>query len=489
MFAVDVEACPLPPPDAGVRPPWPPPAAAVRRRSKPGTTRQLATVAGLVAVAALVALPADLASDARVALGVMGVAGVLWACTAIDDTAIAVVGASTLVAAGAIPLADVAMVPMDATVVLVAASFVVAAAVTSSGLADRLTAFIVGRARTVGGLCWTLTAALGATAFAIPATSGRAALAVPMFLALVPIVGDVVAQRAVALVFPTTILLSAIASLLGAGAHLITADVVAALTGEELTFAGWLVLGLPFAVASCASATFVITRLFLTAEQRRRLVDVRGALTRRELDGRARTVATVVVGAVTLWSTGPLHGIPAPWVAIGAAAAVVSCDTIDLRQAVRSVNLDLLAFLAATLVIGEALVSSGAASWLVSSALAPLDDGVPAWVVVTLVAAVSLLAHLAISSRTARATVLVPIVVLLAQATGGDATLLAFVSTAAAGYCLTLPASAKPVAMFDRLDAATYRPADLVRLSAVLVPVHLVLLVVFAIAVWPALGL
>jgi hypothetical protein len=85
--------------------------------------------------------------------------------------------------------------------------------------------------------------------------------------------------------------------------------------------------------------------------------------------------------------------------------------------------------------------------------------------------------------------VLLPLVVLVAQATALDATALAFVSTAGAGFCLTLPVSAKPVALFNRLDVETYDAADLRRLSQVLLPAHLVLLVVFAQFVWPALGL
>ncbi|GHJ93577.1 hypothetical protein SNE510_30960 [Streptomyces sp. NE5-10] len=94
-------------------------------------------------------------------------------------------------------------------------------------------------------------AALVVTAFAVPATSGRAALALPVFLALAHALAG--RRRLVvmpALLFPTVVLLSAVATLIGAGAHLITVGVLLEQTGESIGFTRWLLLGLPLAVVS-----------------------------------------------------------------------------------------------------------------------------------------------------------------------------------------------------------------------------------------------
>jgi hypothetical protein len=65
----------------------------------------------------------------------------------------------------------------------------------------------------------------------------------------------------------------------------------------------------------------------------------------------------------------------------------------------------------------------------------------------------------------------------------------ALASTAAAGFCHTLPASAKPVTLFSQITGApTYAPRDLLRLSAVLAPLTAALVLFFAVAVWPLLG-
>ena len=198
----------------------------------------------------------------------------------------------------------------------------------------------------------------------------------------------------------------------------------------------------------------------------------------------------VIAILVTLWCTEALHGVDAALVAIVGALAVTAprLGVIDLKSALQRVDFGILVFLAATLVLGRALIESGGADWLVGHAFGVVGGASPL-ILVAVVAIVSLLAHLVINSRTARSSVLVPIVVLLGASAGVNPALLAFVSTAAAGFCLTLPVSAKPVLLFSGLERPTFAPADLMRLSRVLLPAHLVVLLLFAFTVWPALGL
>ena len=109
------------------------------------------------------------------------------------------------------------------------------------------------------------------------------------------------------------------------------------------------------------------------------------------------------------------------------------------------------------------------------------------------VIALSTAAHLVIQSRSARSAVLVPIVIAIAPTVGVSAVAAAFISTAAAGFCHTLPASAKPLAIFRGSDAPGETPhydtADLLRMSALLAPMHLAVTAVFAFLIWPLLGL
>jgi|GEM_PF-497464 len=433
-----------------------------------------------------------------------GVAVLGWIFTDINDTYIALAAALVFTLTGIDEPDEFFEALGDSTIWLLLAAFIIAAAVTASGLARRLTLAVAKRARSVSHLFYMLTAVLLLTAFIIPATSGRAALMVPIFAALSAAIGNKRVTRALALLFPTIILLSAVASLIGAGAHLVTVEILQRMGGEQIGFGEWLMLGLPFAIVSCFASTAVILfvflnrderrqRLQLTAEQLASNADEAPAINQVALGRKEWTTIAIVVVLVVLWSTEALHGINNTIVAILGALAVTApgIGIVSFKDGIKSVNWTMLLFMAATLELGEALIESGAAEWLVARLFTVLQGPVAtsSLMVISVVTIVSLLSHLLITSRTARSSVLVPLVVLLGVSLGYNPTTLAFLSTAAAGFCLTLPVSAKPLAMFNQLKEPTYEPRDLLRLSGFLMPLHFGLLLAFAFGVWPVLGL
>ena len=148
--------------------------------------------------------------------------------------------------------------------------------------------------------------------------------------------------------------------------------------------------------------------------------------------------------------------------------------------------------MAAALELGESLVRTGAAEWLVGHLFAGLKSWLSGNPLLLAggVAAIGLLSHMVITSRSARAAILVPAVILFALSLGYNPAALAFSAAIASGYCLTFTVSTKPMAMFAQLPTATCGPADLLRLSGVLLPLHfLLLLLLFSWLIWPALGL
>jgi anion transporter len=452
-----------------------------------------------LSLCALLAVPGNfpgLAGEARLTLAVFALATCAWIVTPVDDTYIALGAGLALTATGVISSDTLFGTLGDPTVWLLICAFVLAAAVTRTGLAGRAAAFLVGGARTVRQLVHLTTAALVVTAFAVPATSGRAALTLPVFLALARALGD--RRRLIvmlALLFPTVILLSAVATLIGAGAHLITVSVLWETSGERIGFAEWLLLGLPLAVASshlAAEAVLLTTTrradrkgpVHITAQEMQRHSEqpVTGAWTQAET-----RCALLLTTVVVLWCSEPLHRVPPAVVAlIGAVvASSPALGTVRLKDALRTVPWPLLLFMAATMAMGIALADSGAAKWLVSG----MPSGVAPVVFLAAVIAVSTAAHLVLQSRSARSSVLVPLVVAAAVGAGVNPVAAALASTAAAGFCHTLPASAKPVTLFSELPGTpTYTSRDLLRLSAVLAPLTAVLVLLFAVAVWPLLG-
>ncbi|GGW90834.1 transporter [Streptomyces malachitofuscus] len=461
--------------------------------------RLTAALCAALSLCALLAVPGNfpgLGGDARFTLAVFALATCAWIGTPIDDTYIALGAGLALTVTGVISSDTLFGTLGDSTVWLLICAFVLAAAVTRTGLAGRAAAFLVGGARTVRQLTHLTTAALVVTAFAVPATSGRAALALPVFLALAKALAD--RKRLVvmlALLFPTVILLSAVATLIGAGAHLITVSVLWEATGDRVGFTEWLLLGLPLAVASshlAAEAVLAtITRradrkapVHISAEEIQRHSDrpVTGPWTQAE-----KRCALLLATVVALWCSEPLHRVsPAVVALIGAVvAASPALGTVRLKDALKTVPWSLLLFMAATMAMGVALAESGAAAWLVGG----LPAGIGPVTFLTVVVAVSTAAHLLLQSRSARSSVLVPLVVAAAVGAGVNPVAAALASTAAAGFCHTLPASAKPVTLFAEIPGTpTYTPRDLLRLSAVLAPLTAALVLLFAVAVWPLLG-
>ncbi|QFU91251.1 SLC13 family permease [Amycolatopsis sp. YIM 10] len=384
------------------------------------------------------------------------------------------------------------------TVWLLISAFVLAAGISATGLPARAAIALCTRASRVRTLFHLLTAWLVLTAFAIPATSGRAALALPVFLALArAFTGRPAVVRALALLIPTVILLSAAATLTGAGAHLITVEILAGATGSGISFGQWLLLGVPIAVLSSHLAAELVLLLMTRRAERKQpvVVDARrlaeesgvppGPLNVVQL--RALAVLALVVG---LWCTEAWHGLSPALVALAGAVLITvpKAGTVALDTALSTVPWSLLLFMVATTALGSALSLSGAAGWLAGVTLGQHTGD--AFVVLAVVVGVSAAAHLVLQSRSARSSVLVPLILPVAAVSGLNPAAAAFASTVAAGFCHTLPASAKPVALFSGIDdAPTYRRSDLLRLSVVLGPLLVLLVLLFATAVWPRFGL
>ncbi|MDQ0642503.1 SLC13 family permease [Microbacterium murale] len=441
---------------------------------------------------------------AAVTISVFLLAVWAWTSTTLDDTLVAFLAAVALIVTGVLPSQTFFASLGDETIWLLICAFIIATGVSSSGLALRGAAQLLRLARSPRALFHLTTLALTITTFAVPATSGRAALAIPVFTALAAsLAGGVALTRALSLLFPTVILLSAVGSLLGAGAHVITAQLVESATGHGFGFLSWLWFGLPLAIVSSHVACEIVLLRFTASADRRVGIRITLADLARTaptpvsgpLSPLERRAAVLLAGVVVMWCTESLHHVPPAVVALlGAVVAVSpSIGCTSLPVAVKKVPWTLLLFLAATLALASALTATGAAAWLGRLALAPMASlGPAAGIAFALVViALSLLAHLMIPSRSARSAAIIPLVIVLAPGLGVDPAAAAFASTAAAGFCHTLPSSAKPVAMFADPDVVSdgFRSGDLRSLSVILGPAMFLLVAGFSFWIWPAMGM
>lgn len=428
-----------------------------------------------------------LTAKGRTALIVLGCAVVAWTMTALDDTKVAILAVLTLTVTGVVEKQQIYGALGHELIWLLIASFVMAAVLRASGLLERGIVRFAAAASSYRQLFYILAVAIAATAFLIPSTSARAAMLVPVFLAFAAKIDDADLRRALALLFPTAVLLSAGGSLIGAGAHVIAVETLQRATGARIDYLGWLVIAAPFAIASTLVATYVIMTLFATREQLAARVIIEPQpnepLTRQQWQ-----IVSIIAATVLLWVTAPLHDIGIGVVALAAMAVLLTkvVSPIKPKDAYKSVEIELIVFLAMTFVLADAMSRSGADTWLAEGLLVQMPEVAKESVVVVVVVlvAISLLAHLIVTSRTARASVLIPVLTLPLIGLGHDPMLLVMATTLGTGFCQTMTASAKPVAIFASLDTPTYEPKNLVHLSAALLPVMFVGLVIYSLLMW-----
>jgi solute carrier family 13 (sodium-dependent dicarboxylate transporter), member 2/3/5 len=448
----------------------------------------IALAAGVVLGAAL--WPGAPGVHAQVALAVLGLAIVAWTLLDIDESVVALAAALALVASRVVSPTQLYATLGDELIWLLLGGFVLAAVVQGSGLAERLVLGALPAQCSVRGLMWRLMPLIAATAWVIPSTSARAVLLLPVLLVLARAVGDARVARALALLFISIILLSAGASLLGAGAHLVAVDAMRQLGVAAPGFGQWIWWAAPVSLAGCALATGLIGALFLAPAERRGRVTL--ARDPRPMAPAQRRLAWLLAATVLAWATGSWHGIDAALVALVAAllATQRAIGGMDFKQALRQTEWGLLIFLAATMLLGRALIDTGAAAALAEGMLAswPTLHSAPG-AVLALAAAVALLSHLVITSRSARAVVLIPAVALPLAGSAVDPAALIMLVVLGSGFCQTFIVSAKPVALFARSEAAALGAGDLLRLALALAAPLFVLLWAWAYWVWPLQGL
>lgn len=447
----------------------------------------------LVAVAAVaVQLPTSLDTQGRITLLVFTAAIILWATTSLNGTYVALLAVASMVLTGATSQEKLFMALGSDVIWLMLGSFVLGSAVQRTGLAARLAAFVVGHASSVRGVFWVLTTVLIPLALVVPSTSGRAAISLPLFRSIVTAADNPKITRAVAVLIPTVILVSTSSTLIAAGSHLIAVDLLQRFTGDRISYATWLLYGLPLGIVASYLATWVVQYLFLDRDLRNVELHVphqdQIALSRAE-----KITLGVVVLMVVLWLTEHWHGVEIATVATLGALLLTAPKggVLSWGTAIKSVSWNLIVFVGAATVMGTTLVDTGVARWLfgqlfAASGILEVHDPLPMLLTLSFI---TLTSHVYITSHSARAVALVPPLLSLASTLALNPVTLLFIAVVGMNYCQTFPVSSKALLMFYESETTTYQPSDLLKLSSVLLPLHVLLILAFYYGYWRWIGL
>lgn len=477
--------------DARREPAAPAPAVAPARRLRWVVDAALPLVLTVV-VAILVLLPPDLSAAARLSLFAFALAVILWSTTVLNAAFVALAAVMVLILSGGGPQEYLFDALASDVIWLMIGAFILGGALQQTGLAGRLTRVVVARAGTVRGVFWLLTTVLLPLSLFIPSTSGRAAVAIPVFRSLSNNVKDERVTRALALLIPTVILVATVSTLIGAGSHLIANDLLGEITGTRISFARWALWGVPFGAAASYLSCWVVTRFFLDRERLDRKLSA-PPQERRPFSRDERYTLGVLALMVSFWLTESMHGLEIATVTTAGALLLTlpGFGVLSWKDGLKTVSWNLIVFVGAALVLGYALIDSGAAPWIIEGLFAAsgLADTESHLLIVLILGLLSLTSHLYMTSHTARAAALVPPLLYVAASLEVSPVAVLFLSTVGMDYCLTFPVSSKALLMYQELGGATFQPADLLRLSAILLPLHVVLMLLFYYGYWQFVGL
>ena len=335
-----------------------------------------------VMVAAGVALvqPAAMSAEQALTFGVMLVTLAIWATGVVPGY----VGSAFLFTA--LILADLAT-PQEvfssfssSAIWLVVAGFVIGAAITHSGLGVRMGAIArphlsKSYATLIAGLML-LGMGLG---FVMPSSLGRAAVLVPIGMALADAFGlgkGSQGRTGVAVVIAIGTNMPSFAILPSNIPNIILSGVAEQSLGVQFGYANYLLLHYPVLGVLKSAAIVGLVLFFFPAQ-------VRAVATSQQKDAGAgrRQMALVAILLLTLgfWSTDQLHGINAAWIGLTASLVLMVPQLGFVPPPVfkSSVDFSMLLFVAGALTLGTIVSSSGLGDIIASEAftMLPLQAG------------------------------------------------------------------------------------------------------------------
>lgn len=446
--------------------------------------------------AVLLLLPETLDSPARWALAITAGTLTAWILEPVPLAATSIPVIFALAASGAASPDQAVSGFGSAPTLLLAAGFMMAAALQKTPLARRLTyTFLLRVPPGSGGVLAGLLAALMVLAVFVPSTVVRAVALLPVVVAIAEAFvrhGSPNGAKRLLLGLAFGATLGGIAILPAAVVNVLAVDLVVEAGGERITYFDWLLLTWPVALLAFLALWLGLVLLFPTPEERaldreaiaRRLAEL-GPVTGREL-----RLAGILVLTAVLWCLESVTGWhPAVPAFLAVALMTVSPLRVVSWSEVLEISWSSIFMFGASLSLAFTLRDTGAAAWvgeqLLGAGAAELARfGAVAGVLV--VGGIMLVYQLAFAGSTPAAATLLPI--LLAGAGALELSGAAVGVTVALAGLATFVLPSQAMANLITYETGLYGSRDLLRVGLLLTAVFLAILGAVAALWWRPLG-
>lgn len=404
------------------------------------TGKVVAFIAAFAALAAVVLIPiGGLAMPAKVALGMLAFAVIMWVTEAVTYpvSAVMIVGLIAIMltfatdpetgeAVGASQGLSTAMSGFSSSAVaLVAAALALATAMQATGLHRRLALYVLKLAGekvsniVIGAIVISII-----LAFFVPSATARAGAVVPILMGMVAAFGlEKESKLAALLVITATQAVSVwnVGIKTAAAQNLVAVGFIEDQLGQTVSWGQWFLWAAPWSVLMSVALYFIM-RWAIKPETDaiaggRELVEKQLA-DMGPMTGAEKRLTAVAVALLLFWATeGLLHPVSSATITIVAVAIMLTprIGVMDWKYAQEHINWGTLVVFAAGISLGKFLLETGAASWLSESTFGAIGlASMPILAAIALVSLFNILIHLGFASATSLASALIPVFIALA---------------------------------------------------------------------------
>jgi sodium-dependent dicarboxylate transporter 2/3/5 len=304
---------------------------------------------------------------------------------------------------------------------LMIGGFIIAEAIRKSGLATRLTYAMLKRFGT------TPDRSIFVSVFSTGLLSAwienvvAYAMLLPIIKEIIPLMGVKDPQKGKSNFAKAMVLGGSYGSLAGGfGTEIGTAPNLMAAAYTGIPFANWMVFGFPLAIILMLVIWKVLGRTFKPEVDG--IVGGMGTITNKmdslgAMTGTEKLTIVILLFTIGLWVTTSFTGLNSYSVALIGAVLFFIFKVIDWKDAQNGVDWGLIIFFGGALSLGAALLSTGAAAWLIGVILGVLGPNAST-ILITIVLMVIAVCITQVMSNIALAAILVPLSVTLAAAQG-----------------------------------------------------------------------
>ncbi|MDN8604716.1 DASS family sodium-coupled anion symporter [Corynebacterium ureicelerivorans] len=404
------------------------------------TGKVVAFIAAFAALAAVVLIPiGGLAMPAKVALGMLAFAVIMWVTEAVTYpvSAVMIVGLIAIMltfatdpetgeAVGASQGLSTAMSGFSSSAVaLVAAALALATAMQATGLHRRLALYVLKLAGekvsniVIGAIVISII-----LAFFVPSATARAGAVVPILMGMVAAFGlEKESKLAALLVITATQAVSIwnVGIKTAAAQNLVAVGFIEDQLGQTVSWGQWFLWAAPWSVLMSVALYFIM-RWAIKPETDaiaggRELVEKQLA-DMGPMTGAEKRLTVVAVALLLFWATeGLLHPVSSATITIVAVGIMLTprIGVMDWKYAQEHINWGTLVVFAAGISLGKFLLDTGAASWLSESTFGAIGlASMPILAAIALVSLFNILIHLGFASATSLASALIPVFIALA---------------------------------------------------------------------------